>query len=262
MLVNQGQIELKYTETKKRPGKVRTDLILQGMTLVQAYNDKSGWKIYPFQGRKDPEKMSADDAKSLVEDAEIGGPLEDWKAQRQNRHLSRHGRRRRHGGAQAEGRAQERRRELRLSRSRSFPRDSNDHRSARRAGRAGRGRDRPRRLREKSTAYSFRSRSNPAPKVRPTNKKSSSKKARPTFRSTTPSSSSQRQSREIIHSITAMRFSNFLLLASLGFVGVAAAQQAPYSSATISGLGARNIGSATMSGRVAGSPPPASPRAN
>lgn len=81
LLVNQGQIELKYTETKKRPGEVRTDAILQGMTLVQAYNDKSGWKIFPLQGRKDPEKMSNDEAKSLVEEAEIGGLLENWKAQ-------------------------------------------------------------------------------------------------------------------------------------------------------------------------------------
>ena len=48
-----------------------------------------------------------------------------------------------------------------------------------------------------------------------------------------------------------MRFINFLLLTSLAFVGAASGQQAPYSSATISGLGARNIGSATMSGRVA-----------
>jgi hypothetical protein len=81
LLVNQGQIEFKYAETKERPGKVRTDAILQGMTLVQAYNNTSGWKIYPFQGRKDPEKMSSDEAKSLVEDAEIAGPLENWKAQ-------------------------------------------------------------------------------------------------------------------------------------------------------------------------------------
>ncbi len=79
MLVNQGQVELTYTQTKKRPGKVRTDAVLQGMALVQAYNGDSGWKIFPFQGRKDPEKMSNDEAKSLVEDAEIGGPLVDWK---------------------------------------------------------------------------------------------------------------------------------------------------------------------------------------
>ena len=81
LLVNQGQLELKYTETKKRPGKIRTDAVLQGMTLVQAYDGTSGWKIFPFQGRKDPEKMSGDEAKSLVEEAEIGGPLENWKAQ-------------------------------------------------------------------------------------------------------------------------------------------------------------------------------------
>jgi hypothetical protein len=29
LLVNQGQLELKYTETKKRPGKVRTDAVLR-----------------------------------------------------------------------------------------------------------------------------------------------------------------------------------------------------------------------------------------
>jgi len=80
MLVNQGQIELAYTQTKKRPGQVRAEATLQGMTLVQAYDGTQGWKISPFGGRKDPEKMSVDDAKSLVEDAEIDGPLVDWEA--------------------------------------------------------------------------------------------------------------------------------------------------------------------------------------
>lgn len=80
LLANQGQLELKYAETKKRPGKVRTDAVLQGMTLIQAYNGTSGWKVFPIYGRKDPEQMSSDEAKSLVEEAEIGGPLENWKA--------------------------------------------------------------------------------------------------------------------------------------------------------------------------------------
>jgi hypothetical protein len=81
LLVNQGQLELKYSETKVRPGKVRTNAVLQGMNLVQAYDGTSGWKIFPIYGRKDPEKMSADESKSLIEEAEIGGPLENWKAQ-------------------------------------------------------------------------------------------------------------------------------------------------------------------------------------
>jgi hypothetical protein len=53
--------------------------MLQGMTAVQAYDGQEGWKISPFQGRKDPEKMSADDTKSLIEEAEIDGPLVNWK---------------------------------------------------------------------------------------------------------------------------------------------------------------------------------------
>src|ERR1700682_5954252 len=48
-----------------------------------------------------------------------------------------------------------------------------------------------------------------------------------------------------------MRFPNFILFAALGFTGLAmGADQGPYDSSTISGLGARNIGSATMSGRI------------
>jgi len=80
MLVNEGQIQLAYVETKKRPGEIRDEVTLQGMTAIQAYDGTQGWKISPFQGRKDPEKMSADDTKSLVEDADIEGPLVDWKA--------------------------------------------------------------------------------------------------------------------------------------------------------------------------------------
>ena len=80
LLMNQGQVELRYIQTKKRPGEVRTEATLQGMMLVHAYDGKEGWKISPFGGRKDPEKMSADDVKSLIEDAEIDGPLVDWKS--------------------------------------------------------------------------------------------------------------------------------------------------------------------------------------
>jgi hypothetical protein len=80
MLVQQGQVQRAYLQTKKRPGEVRTEWTLQGMTQVVAYDGKEGWKISPFQGRKDPERLSADDLKSLAEQAEIDGPLVDWQA--------------------------------------------------------------------------------------------------------------------------------------------------------------------------------------
>jgi hypothetical protein len=76
----QGRIELAYLQTRKRPDEVRTEASLQGMTQIEAYDGKEGWKISPFFGRKDPERMSADDVKALVEDTEMGGPLADWKA--------------------------------------------------------------------------------------------------------------------------------------------------------------------------------------
>jgi hypothetical protein len=46
---------------------------------VQAYDGKTGWQISPFGGRKDPELMSQDDMKSLVVDADLDGPLVNYK---------------------------------------------------------------------------------------------------------------------------------------------------------------------------------------
>jgi hypothetical protein len=79
LLVQEGQIELGYLQTKKRPDEVRTEASLQGMTQIEAYDGKEGWKVSPFFGRKDPERMSADDVKALVEDTEIDSLLADWK---------------------------------------------------------------------------------------------------------------------------------------------------------------------------------------
>ena len=79
MLVQQGQIEYAYLQTKKRPDEVRTEASLQGMTQIQAYDGKEGWRVSPFFGRKDPERMSFDDVKALIENSEIDGPLVDWK---------------------------------------------------------------------------------------------------------------------------------------------------------------------------------------
>ena len=66
---------LAYVETIARPDSVRIDATLQGLTVVQAYDGKSGWQIQPFQGRKDPETLSSDDVKSLQEEADFEDPL-------------------------------------------------------------------------------------------------------------------------------------------------------------------------------------------
>jgi hypothetical protein len=80
LIFNGGQFTLGVVETRQRPDSIREDATLQGLTQVEAYDGKDGWKIDPFQGRKDPERTSPDDLKGLIENAQIGGPLEDYKA--------------------------------------------------------------------------------------------------------------------------------------------------------------------------------------
>jgi hypothetical protein len=74
-LIFGGQFELALTQYAKAPDSVRSEASIQGLTAVQAWDGKDAWQISPFQGRKDPEKMSADDAKSLSDDAPIAGAL-------------------------------------------------------------------------------------------------------------------------------------------------------------------------------------------
>jgi outer membrane lipoprotein-sorting protein len=73
-------IELRYMQLIKRPGMLRTEALLQGLTAVTAYDGNVGWQVQPFQGRMDPERMAADDVKGLQLTADLDGPLVDYKA--------------------------------------------------------------------------------------------------------------------------------------------------------------------------------------
>ena len=75
-----GSLQADVRLENKRPDKVREELILQGLTQVSAYDGKTGWQVNPFQGRKDPELLSADDTKDLQVDADLDGPLVDYKS--------------------------------------------------------------------------------------------------------------------------------------------------------------------------------------
>jgi Outer membrane lipoprotein-sorting protein len=74
-----GSFEARFVEENKRPGKVREEAIIQSMVQVRAYDGKTGWQINPFEGRRDPELISEDDAKDLVLSGDIDGPLVDYK---------------------------------------------------------------------------------------------------------------------------------------------------------------------------------------
>jgi len=74
-----GNFDLDFVQYQKAPDSTRSEATVQGLTQVQAWNGKEAWQISPFGGRKDPERMSAEDAKDMADDASISGPLIDYK---------------------------------------------------------------------------------------------------------------------------------------------------------------------------------------
>ena len=74
-----GGFEAAVLQENKRPTKVREEFALQGMTGVNAYDGKTGWKIEPWQGKKDPEALSEEEMKQIVEDADFDEPLVNYQ---------------------------------------------------------------------------------------------------------------------------------------------------------------------------------------
>src|SRR5205807_5098542 len=59
-----GQEQIGFVEVTKRPNKLRRDITVQGLDLVQAYDGQNGWQIVPFTGKKDAEPMSGEEIKA------------------------------------------------------------------------------------------------------------------------------------------------------------------------------------------------------
>jgi hypothetical protein len=76
-----GDFELAYGEVRARGGgdgiEARMEGKVQGLTYMQGYDGQTAWKINPFQGRRDAEKMSADEARSMADSSRIDGVLQD-----------------------------------------------------------------------------------------------------------------------------------------------------------------------------------------
>jgi photosystem II stability/assembly factor-like uncharacterized protein len=75
-----GGFEAQYVEENRRPNFVRQDFILQGMTGINAYDGSKGWKVEPWDGKKDPEPLSEEELKTIIEDSDFDGPLVDYAA--------------------------------------------------------------------------------------------------------------------------------------------------------------------------------------
>src|SRR5687768_7516104 len=66
--VGGGGFEAVVIQENKRPNSVREEFSLQGMTGINAYDGSTGWKIEPWQGKRDPEALSEEEMRQIVED--------------------------------------------------------------------------------------------------------------------------------------------------------------------------------------------------
>ena len=74
-----GGFEAVVVQENRRPNSVREEFSLQGMTAITAYDGRSGWKIEPFGGKRDPEALSEEELRSIIEDADFDGPLINYQ---------------------------------------------------------------------------------------------------------------------------------------------------------------------------------------
>src|SRR5512141_1535430 len=73
------QIEAAWGQIQKRPGMVRMETTLQSLTAVETYDGKDAWTLDPFEGRREAQRDSADDARRRAREADIEGPLVHWR---------------------------------------------------------------------------------------------------------------------------------------------------------------------------------------
>jgi hypothetical protein len=74
-----GGFEAVVIQENKRPQMARQEFSIQGMTGVTAYDGKTGWKIEPWGGKKDPEALGEEEMKGIQEDADFDGPLVNYQ---------------------------------------------------------------------------------------------------------------------------------------------------------------------------------------
>ena len=78
--LQQGSFSAEVGRDSMAPDMIRETFTLQGMTEIDAYDGAVGWKISPFEGRKDPELLGEEELRELVENGDFYGPLVDYQA--------------------------------------------------------------------------------------------------------------------------------------------------------------------------------------
>jgi hypothetical protein len=73
-------LHLDLAEWQSRGGRFRQDMTMQGLTATDATDGRDGWAVSPFEGRKDPSRLSEDEIKDLRLKADFEFPFVDYRA--------------------------------------------------------------------------------------------------------------------------------------------------------------------------------------
>lgn len=68
-------MEAPFKVLNARPNKFHMEFTFQGMTGEQAYDGETAWMVMPFMGSSEPQEMPSDQAKEMIENSDLDGPL-------------------------------------------------------------------------------------------------------------------------------------------------------------------------------------------
>jgi len=77
--MSMGPAEASMVIERKRPGSFRTEITLRGALAVQAWDGVTAWGIPPT-GSGQPEVLPAEVARGMADEADVDGPLVDYRA--------------------------------------------------------------------------------------------------------------------------------------------------------------------------------------
>ena len=170
-----GGFEAKVLEENKRPDLVRQEFTFQGMTGVTAYDGKAGWKIEPWQGKKDPEPLGEEELKGDRRGLGLRRPARRLQGEGQHGRVRRQRAGRGHRRLEAQADAEERRRPVLLHGHRLLRPDQDRDQAHRSAAPSGSPRPRSATTR-KSPAGTCPTRSSRAARAARTSRRSSTTK--------------------------------------------------------------------------------------
>ena len=75
-----GMVNGPFTIVQQRPDKLRIEMSIQGMEIVQAYDGETAWQVMPMMtGSDEPMVADAEAAQQIREQSDLDGPLIGWK---------------------------------------------------------------------------------------------------------------------------------------------------------------------------------------